>query len=227
VYAIHGHWLDAHAGGRRFENRVIAKFERWLPLPDRATPRDYERVSAPLYRVANLFLTGAGRKQRLGLFGRLTRRIRARKARQADTGKVSAPPTGSGSSPPVAGGASATGVPGAPPPKKGEGRPRTVQAMTDVVAHLQIDARHVLFGHTHRAGPLPADDPDAWQTPAGPRLVNLGSWVYDQAFAGVEPGRSPYWPGRLVLLEDADPPELVGLLDDLPAERWEAPGDEP
>lgn len=48
VYAIHGHWLDAHAGGRRFENRVIAKFERWLPLPDHATPYHYERVSAPL-----------------------------------------------------------------------------------------------------------------------------------------------------------------------------------
>jgi hypothetical protein len=30
-----------------------------------------------------------------------------------------------------------------------------------------------------------------------------------------------------VLLDDAGPPKLVGLLDDLPAERWEASGDEP
>ena len=126
VYAIHGHWLDAHAGGRRFENRVIAKFERRLPLPDRATPRHYERISAPLYRVANLFLTGAGRTRGhwgLGLFGRLTGRIRGRKAQRADTGKTSPPPTRSESSSPVAGGASATGS--APPPRRSQVRGRS------------------------------------------------------------------------------------------------------
>ena len=227
VYAIHGHWLDAHAGGRRFENRVIARFERWLPLPDRATPRHYQRVSAPLYGVANLFLTGAGRTRGLGLFKRLTRGRAVREVQRARPGKTSPPPTTSGPSPPVASGASGTAsVPSAPLPEKVEGRPRTVGAMAEVVGHLQIDAQHVLFGHTHRAGPLPGDDPDAWHTPTGPRLVNLGSWVYEHASPGIEPA-SPYWPGRLVLLDDAGPPKLVGLLDDLPAERWEASGDEP
>lgn len=229
VYAIHGHWLDAHAGGRRFENRVIAKFERRLPLPDRATPRHYERVSAPLYRVANLFLTGAGRTRvpgPLALIARLLSGGRKRKAQRADTGKTSSPPTNSGSAPPVAGGAAGTGPAPVPAPERVAGAPRTVKAMTEVVGHLQIDAQYVLFGHTHRAGPLPGDDLDAWQTPAGPRLVNCGSWVYESGSAEIKPG-SPYWPGRLVLLDDADPPKLIGLLDDLPAESWEASADEP
>jgi len=227
VYAIHGHWLDAHAGGRRFENRVIAKFERWLPLPDHATPYHYERVSAPLYRVAHLFLTGAGRtggRGPLAVLGRWTRRRRVPRAERPPTGEAPPLTTAATSARPVAEGAAVAGpTPPAPLPKKLEGRPRTVQAMTEVVGHLLIDAEHVLFGHTHRAGPLPGDDPELWLAPTGPRLVNLGSWVYEQAAAGIEPGRSPYWPGRLVLLDDAGPPRLVGLLDDLPAERWEEP----
>jgi hypothetical protein len=224
VYATHGHWLDAHAGGRRFENRVIARFERWLPLPDRAGPRHYERVSAPLYRVAHLFLTGAGRTEGrgpLGLLGRWARKERAREPRPPHAGGA---PTSTTAAPSVATGASDPSVaPPAPLPKKVEGRPRTVQAMIEVVGHLQIEAQHVLFGHTHRAGPLPGDDAEAWQSPTGPRLVNLGSWVYEETAAGVYPGHSPYWPGRLVLLDDSGPPRLVGLLDDMPAESWKEP----
>lgn len=91
VYAIHGHWLDAHAGGRRFENRVIARFERLLPVPDRATPYHYERVSAPLYRAAHLFLTGAGRTsghRLLAIFERLSRRGGAGRAQQPPRPRV-------------------------------------------------------------------------------------------------------------------------------------------
>ena len=225
VYATHGHWLDAHAGGRRFENRVIAMFERWLPVPERASPQHYERVSAPLYRFANLFLTGAGRTQS-GLYGLVARGIGARspsKRQPAGAGETLPPAAATGASRSAAAAASGTEAqPPAPMPTKGEGRPKTVQAMIDVVEHLQIGAENVLFGHTHRAGPLPGDDPQWWRAPAGAGLMNLGSWVYDERLAGVEPGRTPYWPGRVVLLDDAGPPRLVGLLDDLPLERWDA-----
>ena len=96
--------------------------------------------------------------------------------------------------------------------------------MIEVVQRLRIDARLVVFGPTHRAGPLSGDDRDAWRASTGARLINLGSRVYEPTAAYQEPGRSPYWPGRLLLLDEADPPRLVGLLDDLPAERWKELG---
>ena len=225
VYATHGHWLDAHAGGRRFENRAIAKLERWLPLPDPATPYHYERVSAPLYRVANVFLTGAGRTRGHGPLAMLGRWTRTRRAGEPHQPHATRSPTSAPSASPVSNGASDPGSTPPKPPPKGAGEPpRTVRAMIEVIQHLRIDARHVVFGHTHRAGPLAGDDPAAWHASPGTGLINLGSWVHEQTAAGHEPGRSPYWPGRLVLLDEADPPRLVGLLDEVPAERWEAPG---
>ena len=44
-------------------------------------------------------------------------------------------------------------------------------AMGEVVARLGIDARHVIFGHTHRSGPLPDDDAGDWRL-AGRRAAH-------------------------------------------------------
>jgi hypothetical protein len=44
--------------------------------------------------------------------------------------------------------------------------------MHAVTRHLDIRAEHVLFGHSHRTGPLPGDDRSEWG-----RLLNVGSWV--------------------------------------------------
>jgi hypothetical protein len=82
---------------------------------------------------------------------------------------------------------------------------------------LGVTAAHVIFGHTHRSGPWPHDDPAEWATRAGGRLHNTGSWVYQPHFLS-GPGRSPYWPGTVVIVEEDGPPRLVGLL----AERDEA-----
>ena len=85
-----------------------------------------------------------------------------------------------------------------------------LRAMSEVVERLQIGARHVIFGHTHRTGML-ADDVEAeWLTPGGTRLHNCGSWVFSETFAR-DPA-SPYWPGGAVILEDAAAPRLVRLL---------------
>ena len=219
VYATHGHWLDAHAGGPRFERRVIGALRRCLPLPEVARPYHYERISAPLYAIAHLFLTGDGRVSGAG-------RVAARARRRSDghSHDLNSPvrrTTGPGISTRFRPAAGVTGAadPSSPPVGGSRARrPTTVDAMSEVVQRLQIAADYVLFGHTHRAGPLPSDDGDAWREKQGPRLVNAGCWVYDKSFAGDEPGRSPYWPGRLVKLVDAGPPKLVGLLDDLPAE---------
>jgi hypothetical protein len=81
--------------------------------------------------------------------------------------------------------------------------------MREAAHRLGLGARTVIFGHTHRAGPLPTDDPGEWSG-----LVNTGSWVLDH-FAGRAGSRSPYWPGSAVALGEDGVPTLLPLLDDI------------
>jgi hypothetical protein len=87
-----------------------------------------------------------------------------------------------------------------------------LHGVREVLRRLEISAPHVLFGHTHRSGPWPSDDPAEWTTPAGTHVLNTGSWVYQPHFLSAEPNASPYWPGTAVLVEDAGPPRLIRLL---------------
>ncbi|HXM86727.1 MAG TPA: hypothetical protein VN889_03745, partial [Solirubrobacteraceae bacterium] len=86
---------------------------------------------------------------------------------------------------------------------------------------LDLGDAYVVFGHTHRSGPLPDDDAAEWNRPArhgmqgsGARLVNTGCWTYDSVFLTRTPGESPYWPGTCALVEDSGPPTLQRLLID-------------
>ena len=88
-----------------------------------------------------------------------------------------------------------------------------LRAMAQVVGRLRIDARHVVFGHTHRAGPLPEDDPADWALPGGGRLHNSGSWTLERAWTR-DGTASPYWPGGAVALDGDGSPRHVRLLDD-------------
>jgi hypothetical protein len=86
-------------------------------------------------------------------------------------------------------------------------------AMGRVAEALAPDAEHVIFGHTHRPGPLPRDDSAEWTTLSGTRLWNSGSWLHEGAF--VRTGRdSPYWPGTVLRLEDEGPPRIENVLAD-------------
>ena len=76
--------------------------------------------------------------------------------------------------------------------------------MSEVVERLGIGARHVIFGHTHRAGMLEGDEPAEWLTPNGARLHNAGSWVFSRAFSS-DPAE-PLLAGRRGLVEDGAPP---------------------
>jgi hypothetical protein len=102
-------------------------------------------------------------------------------------------------------------------------RRASLSAIGEVLRRLGIDAPHVVFGHTHRTGPLAGDDPDEWG-----RLVNAGSWVLQSHLAAIDgPNRSPspYRAGGAVEVGEAGPPLLRLLLDDLPpaALRAQAP----
>jgi hypothetical protein len=81
---------------------------------------------------------------------------------------------------------------------------------------LAPGARHVLFGHTHRPGPLAGDDAADWTTPSGARLWNTGTWCYEPAFVGEAGERSPYWPGTVTEIGDEGPPRIRNVLTGVP-----------
>src|SRR2546427_6257496 len=103
----------------------------------------------------------------------------------------------------------------------GELRRAGLRAMSEVARRLGLGDAYVVFGHTHRAGPLAGDrDPD-WaggerdaDEPAHARLINAGCWTYERVFLSPRPGESPYWPGSCVLVEDSGAPQLRRLLLD-------------
>ena len=84
--------------------------------------------------------------------------------------------------------------------------------MGEVAARLGLGDAYVVFGHTHRAGPLPGDHEQEWRGRGGARLVNAGSWTYARIFLTGTPGKGPYWPGVCVLVEDEGPPVIKSLL---------------
>jgi predicted phosphodiesterase len=89
-------------------------------------------------------------------------------------------------------------------------------AMGEVAARLDVverGARWIVFGHSHRAGPLVTDDALEWRTPSGVALINCGSWVRDETFSGPDETANPYRPGFAVTVGEAGAPALVNLLD--------------
>jgi hypothetical protein len=89
-----------------------------------------------------------------------------------------------------------------------------LRAMGQVADRLALADAHVVFGHTHRAGPLGGDDALEWRSPAGARLHNCGCWTYDSYFLKDQRGANPYWPGGAMLVEDEGPPQLLRLLSE-------------
>ncbi|MGX6448249.1 metallophosphoesterase [Patulibacter sp. S7RM1-6] len=90
-------------------------------------------------------------------------------------------------------------------------------------------ARHVLFGHVHRLGPLTADEAlGPWRPdPDGPWLWNSGSWVYEPLLVRTEDASSPYRPGGALLLVDERTPQVLRLLDGVPLDDLRPPAPEP
>jgi hypothetical protein len=88
-----------------------------------------------------------------------------------------------------------------------------LRGLEEAAGRLGVSASYVVFGHTHRAGPLPGDDPGEWRTSSGAQLINSGCWVSEPSLLGPAPAQSPYRVGFCVWVLDEGPPELVNLLD--------------
>jgi hypothetical protein len=208
VWATHGHYADRHTTVPMLERvgaGAMARVAREAPGgPERV--EDYESVLAPIYawldalgataRGDGRSAGGVSAKAWRSLSGRGRRGLRARALgagfpvlvaalNRAGIGPLSAQLSGDAL------------------------RRGPLEAMGEVIRRLNVQAAHVIFGHTHRAGPLPDNDTGQWHTPSGTRLTNTGCWVHDRM-----PG-SPYRPGFAVWVDDAvgTSPRLVNLLD--------------
>jgi predicted phosphodiesterase len=216
VYATHGHYLDAHLTVPTFERLGVGVVERvigGLPHGGR-TPDDYERAQAPLYAfLFSLAQSGGTAGSGPGPSARIWAAVgggagAAKKVRGLLLGTVALPG--------AIAVANRLGIGRFSPDLSLEEISRaTIAAMTETVQRLEIDAETVVFGHTHRRGPLPGEAP--WK--AGDiRLVNTGSWVYSPGLLGSTAADSPYWPGTIGILEGSRV-ELRHLLDDFPHAR--------
>lgn len=210
VYAHHGHYLDCHTSTPAFERLAAGAMARFLGL-SMATmrgERDYERVLAPIY--AWMFAvaqhgdsaTDGGEGDRSM---RLLRRIREGGALESlalrtgvRTLVAAVSRLGLG---PLIGDLSDAQL-----------RRASLTAYGDVLEVLGMRPVHAIFGHTHRAGPLPGEDLSEWVTSSGARLVNTGCWLRERLVMESTP-TSPYRAGFAVELDGDGPPRLVNLLD--------------
>lgn len=214
VYATHGHYLDRHTTVPTFERLSAGVMGRIVgALPDsHANPDDYEAALAPIYawsyalaQQADENATGtASASVRVWrtLAGNGHRPLRRRTlATLFPLGIAAINRAGIG---PLRADVSSAAL----------GR-AGVRAMGEAVDRLGISAAHVIFGHSHRAGPRPTDDLADWTSASGVRLHNAGCWVYERHFLGSTPYESPYWPGVALRVEDdGSPPRQLRLLGD-------------
>ena len=211
VYATHGHYLDCHNTVPTFEclgARAIERLIGGLPKGARK-PDDYEAMLAPIYGFT--FELAQSVKPALPLAKvsvGIWQRMSANGGRRGLEAKVLSGVLVPGAVAAI----NRTGIGPFSADLSGLALRRAgLRSMREAVARLGIEADHVLFGHTHRPGPLPGDD-EGWALPGGGRLTNTGSWIFEPAFLGETADDSPYWPGVIALVADEGPPELRRLL---------------
>jgi hypothetical protein len=213
VYAIHGHYADRHNTVPIVERLGAGLTVRLAgePAGGPARAEDYEAALAPMYAwIETVAQTGGLR----GSGGDGSFQVKAWRALSGVGGRGGLRRRGMSAAFPVAVAAlNRAGLGPLRPAVSGvELRRAALRATGEVLARLRVPPEtHVIFGHSHRAGPLPGDDPGEWG-----RLLNTGSWVYEPAWLGDSPRESPYRPGFAAIVEDDDPlapPELVNLLD--------------
>lgn len=211
VYAMHGHYLDRHLTVPTLERLAIGAMGLLVdPLPRRCAPDDYEAPLAPLYAWAHELMQAAGARPRPTI---------ARPSslmRLLGPGVGDRPPRVAALGPLLPLAVAACNRAGLGPLRSDvsmrEVRAAGLRAAGEVCARLSLEAAFLVFGHLHRAGPLPQDDPVAWTAPTGTRLVNTGSWVHEPRLdADDELGR--HREGTLVRVSADGPPVLEDVLD--------------
>jgi hypothetical protein len=218
VYATHGHYSDRHTTVPLFERLAVGVMARIVGEPSDGAQcaEDYEAAQAPLYAWIHAVAQHGGARLGRGSHGvstqawsALTATRRRRGVRQRAI--VAGFPLAIAALNRAGLGPLRSDISGAALRSGG------LRAFGEVLRRLDIRAPHVVFGHTHRAGPLLGDEPGEWQAPTGSRLLNSGCWVQEPAFLGSRPSKSPYRAGFSVAIEDQGAPQLANLLDSFTA----------
>lgn len=106
-----------------------------------------------------------------------------------------------------------------------------LQAMVQVARDLDVlpRARHLIFGHVHRLGPLTAEEGlGAWRPEDdGPFLWNSGAWIHEPMLVAGDDHASPFWPGGALVIEDDRTPQVRHLLGDTPLDALLPPNPGP
>ncbi|MGH2853734.1 MAG: metallophosphoesterase [Solirubrobacteraceae bacterium] len=223
VYATHGHYLDCHIRIPTMERLGIGAIGRLQRRPAASLrgPDDYEALLSPIYSWIDAMAQQAGTHTALdpttvrawrALGGDRDHKPLSRRA--ALRNRVLA-----GSFPLAVAALNRAGLGPLQANISGSDLRRAgLAAMGEVVARLGQggSCSHVVFGHTHRTGPLPRDEQLEWRTPGGAQLLNCGCWTYDDYFLDGRSSGNPYWPGGCVVVEDDGPPVLRRLLEESP-----------
>jgi hypothetical protein len=213
VYATHGHYADLHLTMPTLERLAAGVMGRIVGLPPGGpvSAEEYEAALVPMYawihalaqRIAPELggaLHGGSVRGWKALTGTGRRTLRGRAMAAAfPLGIAALNRTGIG---PLRADLSGAAL-----------RQAGLYGIERSLQRLQVRAPYVVFGHTHRAGPLAGDDRSEWRTAVGTELINSGCWVAEPSFLGPDPGRSPYRVGFAVVVDDEGPPVLVNLLD--------------
>jgi predicted phosphodiesterase len=215
VYATHGHYLDAHNSVPTIETMLVSvsKRRRRFPAEGPLTVEDYERAMAPLYAIA---FRGAQRATKTLPVapGAPSKRLWELLVRDDGRTTMAGRLLGGVVLPGGVAALNRLGFGPFDPEVSGPVLRRAgLRAISESIDRMGIEAKHAIFGHTHRAGPLPRDD--GWVTPRGIQLHNTGNWVYEPGFLGRSPTDSPYWPGGITFVEDEGPPRLERPLSHL------------
>jgi predicted phosphodiesterase len=210
VYATHGHYLDVHLTVPRIECVLASGVGRAAGIgrDDVASVDDYQAVLSPIYALAES-LVQRNEVRSVTQGGNFSRAVYGRTGRGLTgmaIGKVAIPAA-----------VAAVNAAGLGPFRSDisptELRRAGLRAMGEVVRRLGIEAEHVIFGHTHRTGPLDGDV-EGWTLPGDIRLHNTGSWLWEDVFLGDRPNATnPYFPGWVTYLRDEGPPERHNVLE--------------
>jgi hypothetical protein len=211
TYATHGHYLDLHLTVPRLESIAASAMGR---VTGRGTTcgsaDDYEAVLAPLYG----FYAGLAQGASSAALERGAGMSRSVWSSATGDGLVGRVLLGRITIPAAVAALNRLKLGPFNPHLSGEELRRAgLLAMARVVETVAPDASYVLFGHTHRPGPLAGDEEAEWTTLSGARLWNSGSWYLETAFVADTDERNPYWPGTLAWLGPDGPPRLENVLD--------------
>jgi hypothetical protein len=214
VYATHGHYSDRHTTVPLFERLAAGAMARVVGEPSAGPARaeEYESTLAPMYAWVHMVAQNGGARLGRGSHGASTRAWRTLTAPRVQNGLrgrllVAGFPLAVAALNAAKLGPLRADISGP------ELRRAGLRAFGEVLARLEVPAAHVVFGHTHRAGPLPGDELGEWRAPTGAQLINSGCWVHEPGFLGARPDRSPYRVGFAVIVEDDAAPRLLNLLD--------------